>query len=291
MTACFAPAKVNLALHITGQRADGYHLLDSLVVFPRIGDTLIASAAPAGAAPSLTLTGRFAAELGETAAQDNLVLRALGAACAAAGRPEPSLALTLDKQLPVASGIGGGSSDAAAALKVALDDLELAPEALQSLALSLGADVPACLEGVLTGRPLRMSGIGETLTPLSPLPDLGMVLVNPGKPVSTPAIFRSLSRRDNPPLPDLPDRFETLETLIDWLKGTRNDMQAAAETLCPEITSVLQALSEAPSTRLARMSGSGATCFALTAPGDEEQLAQDLRAAHPDWWVAAGPLL
>ncbi|WP_417693785.1 4-(cytidine 5'-diphospho)-2-C-methyl-D-erythritol kinase [Roseibium sp.] len=299
----FAPAKVNLALHITGQRADGYHLLDSLVVFPRIGDRLTASKHQTADSPTdlpfaattdarkvlhLTLEGPFGSELQQTDSADNLVIRAFQAYCTAVSCNLPDVSLRLQKNLPVASGIGGGSADAAAALRLAARQTgrSLPSRDLKKMALTLGADVPVCL----TATPMRMSGIGDILSPLPPLPAMGMVLINPGVGVSTPAIFKALDRRDNPPLPKLPPRFADLDGLMAYLLQTRNDMQEAAEQLCPAIADVICALEARPHSLLARMSGSGATCFALTRPGTETTLATDLRQAHPSWWITSGLL-
>ncbi|WP_289035809.1 4-(cytidine 5'-diphospho)-2-C-methyl-D-erythritol kinase [uncultured Roseibium sp.] len=276
----FARAKVNLALHITGRRDDGYHLLDSLVVFPAIGDRLHAEAADG---LSLTITGPFSVGLAPNS--DNLVLKAIRSLATACGQPEPGLALTLEKNLPVASGIGGGSADAAAALRLArnIAGMTLPRPELEKLALQLGADVPVCLDQCA----VRMKGIGESLSHLPRLPDFGIVLVNPRLAVSTPAIFKGLENRNNSGLPDIPAGFETLTSLISYLEDTRNDMQATAERLCPVISQVLAALSAEPQTLLSRMSGSGATCFALCRSGDEDGLAARIQKSHPAWWVAS----
>ncbi|MBD8890313.1 4-(cytidine 5'-diphospho)-2-C-methyl-D-erythritol kinase [Roseibium litorale] len=278
----FARAKVNLALHITGRREDGYHLLDSLVVFPEIGDRL--RLLPGAPPLSLTLGGFFGPQLSQ-ARPDNLVLRAIEALAGACCQPPLRAGLLLEKNLPVASGIGGGSADAAAALRLAarMTGVDLPQAEWLALALSLGADVPVCLEQ----KAVRMSGIGEKLHPAPPLPPAGIVLVNPLKEVSTPAIFRALTQRDNPPLPALPSSFGSCGELAEWLKSCRNDMQEAAEALCPEITEVLAALGEAKGSLLARMSGSGATCFALCAPQDAASIAAGIEKSHPEWWVAS----
>nr|WP_233713166.1 4-(cytidine 5'-diphospho)-2-C-methyl-D-erythritol kinase [Amaricoccus solimangrovi] len=266
-----ARAKVNLCLHVTGRRADGYHLLDSLVAFAEIGDELRAEPAET---PSLAIGGPFAAGL--DAGPDNLVLRA--AALMGGGA-----AFTLAKNLPVASGIGGGSADAAAALR-ALARLRgqrlPAPEAV----LGLGADVPVCLAGV----PTRMSGIGEVLAPVR-LPPFAMVLVNPGVGVATGAVFSRLARRDNPPLGAIPD-FTASGDLFAWLATRRNDLEAPAAEVAPVIGGVIAALGASPGCALARMSGSGATVFGLFETlGAAEAAAARLRIAEPDWWVASAP--
>ncbi|MCA0941305.1 4-(cytidine 5'-diphospho)-2-C-methyl-D-erythritol kinase [Salipiger pacificus] len=279
-TDVFAPAKINLTLHITGQRDDGYHLLDSLVVFAPVGDTL--RVAPAEEF-SLRLEGPEAAGL--PANGDNLALRA--AAMVGEGQ---GAAIVLEKLLPVASGIGGGSADAAAAARAVLaeagaldtDGLARAEAAL----LALGADVPMCI----ASRPVRVRGIGEGLEPVA-LPPLPAVLVNPRVPVSTPQIFRSLTSRVNPPMPERLPEFAGPESLIDWLSGMRNDMEPAAIALEPVIGTLLSELAALPGCRLARMSGSGATCFGLFASMAEAGAAAGaLRRARPDWWIAEGLL-
>lgn len=300
-----ARAKVNYALHVTGRRADGYHLLDSLVAFPEIGDrlTLALRDGSAGAPQPnlrpdlrLTLSGPFAASLagdpsGE-AAGDNLVLRAAAAFFASGDRPLAGgmASFHLDKRLPVASGIGGGSADAAAALRLLAAAFPGHPGVtrLAGIAAGLGADIPMCLES----RPALVGGIGERIAPLARLPAHALVLVNPGEEVATPDVFRTLARRDNPPLPPLPaDGFATFDALVGWLGATRNDLEPPALSLCPAIGAVLAALRGAPETRLARMSGSGATCFALTTDAAAATaLAARLARHRPGWWVAAAPV-
>jgi 4-diphosphocytidyl-2-C-methyl-D-erythritol kinase len=267
-----APAKVNLALHVTGRRADGYHLLDSLVVFPRVGDRLRAAASRE---LTLAVEGPFAAGLD---VEDNLVLRAarlLG--------PGRGAALSLDKRLPVASGIGGGSADAAAALRLLapLWGLALPPPAAL---LGLGADVPVCLAGVAC----RMRGIGEELEPV-PLPPFWLVLANPGVPVATGAAFAALAGRFGPPLP-APPRFADAAALAGWLAEQRNDLEEPAGALAPAIAETLAALAAQPGCLLARMSGSGATCFGLFAERRHaDSAAVRLGSARPRWWVVAAP--
>ena len=273
-----APAKVNLCLHVTGRRADGYHLLDSLVVFAGAGDRV--TAAP-GQGLSLTLDGPEAAGL--AAEPDNLVLRAARAMGVADAR------LTLWKGLPVASGIGGGSADAAAALR-ALARLTGRPMPDAASVLRLGADVPVCL----AGRPARMQGVGGALSPLPPLPPAWLVLANPRVAVATPAVFAALARRDSPPVPAAPATgWRDAAALADWLAGqTRNDLESPARALAPAIGEVLAALAGLPGCYLARMSGSGATCFGLFGgSGSAQAAAAALSAARPRWWVAAAPVL
>lgn len=271
----FAPAKVNLALHVTGRRADGYHLLDSLVVFAGVGDQV--SAAPASAL-SLMITGPQSANLLVT--DDNLVLRA------ARAMGVQTWHLTLDKRLPVASGIGGGSADAAATLRLMarLTGQSLPPAAT---VLRLGADVPVCL----AGQPVRMTGIGEGLHPLAhPLPPTWLVLVNPGQAVSTPEVFRALERRDNAPMQAMP-RLRDAAELAAWVAMQRNDMEPAATRLLPVIADVRRALSAQPGCLLSRMSGSGATCFGMFAdPLSAHAAAQAVARTHAEWWVADAPV-
>lgn len=270
-----APAKVNLALHVTGRRADGYHLLDSLVVFPALGDRLEAEAADG---LSLTLAGPHATGLG--AGADNLVLRA-----ALAMRPVGrGAALHLTKALPVAAGLGGGSADAAAALRL-LGRLWGVPMPAPERVLALGADVPVCLAGTAA----RMEGIGERLTPVA-LPRFWIVLVHPGVPVATAQVFAELASRDNPPLGPVPV-FGGAGDLFTWLRAARNDLESPAVALAPGISAALAALGAQRGCGVARMSGSGATTFGLFAAEAEALAAATaLRAAHPGWWVVAAPV-
>jgi 4-diphosphocytidyl-2-C-methyl-D-erythritol kinase len=262
-----APAKVNLALHVTGQRADGYHLLDSLVVFTDIGDVLRATPA---SGLSLDVTGPEAAGL--SGEGDNLVLRA------ARLMKADGLALTLEKLLPVASGIGGGSSDAAAALRLLA---RATGRALPADVLPLGADVPVCM----AAQPCRMRGIGEEVTLVPSLPPMAMVLINPRVGVSTPDVFRTLARKDNAPMPDILPDWPDFAGFVGWLSAQRNDLQAPACAVVPEIAQVLGAL-EGTGAALARMSGSGATCFGLFADlPAADRAAAAIQRAEPGWWV------
>lgn len=265
-----APAKINLTLHVTGQRADGYHLLDSLVVFTGLGDRVTARPAPA---PSLSVTGPFAQ--GIPVDDSNLVLRA------ARQFGVTGAALTLEKNLPMASGIGGGSSDAAATLRALSRMTGRALPAAHALT-GLGADVPVCLDP----RPRRMRGLGEALADVPPLPPLWLVLVNPGVPLATPAVFAALRRRDGPPMPqDLP-RCATAADLATFLRRQRNDLEPAARTLAPVIDTALSALKAQPGCLIARMSGSGATCFGLfPEPQSAATAARAIAATQPGWWV------
>ena len=262
----FAPAKVNLTLHVTGHRADGYHLLDSLVVFADIGDRITVRPGP----PCLRVTGPMAAGVPE--GPENLVLRA----AVLAGS---EVDITLDKHLPAAAGIGGGSSDAAACLRALA---RLTGVRLPDDVLALGADVPVCL----LAHAARMCGIGEKVEPLARLPVLHAVLVNPRVAVSTPAIFKRLARRDNPPMPARLPGWHTAENLIHWLTTQRNDLQEAAIKEAPVIAEVLQRIAATEGCALSRMSGSGATCFGLYPDAQAAQRAADaLRDDRCDWWI------
>jgi 4-diphosphocytidyl-2-C-methyl-D-erythritol kinase len=278
--ATFAPAKVNLALHVLGRRADGYHLLDSVVVFAAVGDTLRVELSDT---LSLTIEGAFGAALvGEA---DNLVLRAARSLAESAGIA-PRARLVLKKDLPVASGIGGGSADAAAALLALsrLWNLDLSDSDLAVLALRLGADVPVCL----AGRPARMSGVGEALTPLPPLPACGLVLANPGVAVATRDVFRAREAAFSSPL-DLPDRWPDVAALAATLARSGNDLERPAIALAPAIGDALAVLRGDAHCLLARMSGSGATCFGLfSTPVQAEAAAARLR--RPGWWLWGGAL-
>ncbi len=271
-TEAFAPAKINLTLHVTGLRDDGYHLLDSLVVFADVGDRV--SAQPADRL-DLRMTGPQAHTV--PTGDDNLVLRAARLLDAQRGA-----AITLNKHLPVASGIGGGSSDAAACLH-ALATLWDMPLPDRNRIAQLGADLPVCL----TARAARMSGAGEVLTPVN-LPPLYLVLVNPGVTLSTGQVFDALSAKVNQPMPaDLSDWANAPE-LARWLAAQRNDLELPARALAPAIGVVLNRIAATPDCLLARMSGSGATCFGLyDNRAAADFAARDIADRHPDWWVRA----
>lgn len=278
-----ASAKINLALHVTGRRENGYHDLDMLVAFAEgIGDRL--TVAPASS-DSFAITGPMAGNL--SADGDNLVIRARDGFRALSGWTDP-VAITLEKHLPVASGIGGGSADAAATLRALCRLSGHDPSSLADLALSLGADVPMCL----VGRPAHILGIGETIHPVALGHRYGLLLVNPGVAVSTPSVFRALERRDNPPLPALPDALSADAFAAFVTASTRNDLEAPARQLASVIGDVLADLKALPGIRLARMSGSGATCFGLFDDAASAEAAADIiRLDHADWWVAAGQTL
>ena len=278
-----AHAKLNLYLHVLGRRADGYHLLDSLVAFADIGDRVAVTPA---SKLSLAIEGPFAAALtGDP--RDNLMWRAAEALARRIGR-DPGAVLRLEKNLPVASGIGGGSSDAAATLRAlaALWQAPLEETALAELGATLGADVPACL----AARPCWLGGIGEAVAPALALPRTGLVLANPGIALPTPAVFKARQGAFSEAA-----RFSTAPAdaaaLASLLAERRNDLTAAAIGEAPAIAEVLERLAALPGALLARMSGSGATCFALFATENAAAAAAErLRAAAPRWWIAAGRL-
>lgn len=275
-----APAKLNLYLHVVGRRDDGYHLLDSLVAFAEIGDVLHAVDADG---LSLTIGGRFAGQLaGET---DNLVLRAARTLATEAGIA-PRARLMLEKRLPVASGIGGGSADAAATLRLLcrLWGVTPDPAVLPRIALALGADVPACLRS----RSARMGGVGDRLDPPPILPECGVVLINPGIGVPTASVFRARTGPFSPPA-ELPSRWDDATTMAADLGALRNDLETAAQDLAPAIGSVLAMLRAQPGCLLARMSGSGGTCFGLF-PDPDAALQVATELARPRWWIWGGRL-
>lgn len=264
---------------MTGQRADGYHTLDSLVVFADAADAV--TAAPADGL-KLSLSGPEATAL--MAEPDNLVLRAARSLAAAAGIP-PRAALALEKRLPVASGIGGGSADAAAALRAlnALWGLDWQQARLAALALPLGADIPACI----ASRACRMGGIGEALSPAPRLPDCGLVLANPRIALATPAVFKAREGGFSAPAL-LPAGWPDAAAMARDLAALRNDLEPPAAALCPVVAEVVGTLRALPGCLLARMSGSGATCFGLFAePRSAEYAAERLPAA---WWRWGGGL-
>ena len=283
----FAPAKVNLFLHVGPAGADGFHPICSLMAFADLGDRLAYE--PDGP-PGLSVEGPFAAELAGLAAGDNLVMRAAEALARRAGRDAPLGRLVLDKRLPVAGGLGGGSADAGAALRLlrasfapGLDD-----DALQTLAAGLGSDGAACL----WGRPVLAEGRGERLSPAPALPDLAAVLVNPGVACSTAAVYRAFDAAlpaaagAGADRPDLPQAFASASALAERLGGLRNDLEAPAAAMAPAVAEALAALRGRPETLLARLSGSGATCFALCeGEAAADRLARAMTAAAPTWWV------
>jgi 4-diphosphocytidyl-2-C-methyl-D-erythritol kinase len=271
-----APAKINLFLHVGEKRSDGFHELKSLVVFANVGDQLTFTPAKAF---SLAVNGPFAGGLeGEG---DNLIQRAARAFASITGH-KTTAAVTLEKNLPVASGIGGGSADAAAALRglARLNEAERGP--LLAIAATLGSDIPACV----LSQPLMMRGRGEQLELLKRFPRLHAVLVNPGVAVPTAKVFAALQKRGG--LGNAPMDFDLSNAgaLIAYLKTTRNDLEAPAESVAPVIREVLGELARMPGIGFARMSGSGATCFGLFSDQSMAEMAAiALAHSHPDWWI------
>jgi 4-diphosphocytidyl-2-C-methyl-D-erythritol kinase len=271
----FAPAKVNLALHVLGRRADGYHELDSVVAFADVGDVLEIALSPS---LKLSVDGPFAEHVPSN--DNNLILKAYAALAQVAKLPPVHFKLT--KNLPVASGIGGGSADAAAALRglIRLTGLTIEPERLQPIALSLGADVPVCL----LGQTCRMQGVGEVITALEQSPAAAILLANPLVACNTADVFRGMGLKAG----------ETFGATLDHDQPTnwRNDMTAAACHVLPNINEVLNALATLPHAKASRMSGSGATCFALF---DNMIAAQNAEALllqrYSAWWIKAARLL
>ena len=277
-----APAKINLFLHVGDKRADGYHALESLVVFTEAGDRI--EAAPAREL-SLEIAGPFADAVPR--GDDNLVLRA-----ARALDPKRGARIHLEKNLPVAAGIGGGSADAAATLRALnlLWQLNRNEAQLLAVAAGLGSDVPACL----MSRPLWMSGRGEVVRPAPALSQLKLILINPGVALGTADVFARLRERTGMGGAPPPQTLETPHDLEAYLFDTKNDLQAPAIELVPAIGGILGALDLASSCQLARMSGSGPTCFGLFDwPNGALFTAEETALAHPDWWVRvtriAGP--
>jgi 4-diphosphocytidyl-2-C-methyl-D-erythritol kinase len=279
----FAPAKLNLFLHVGAPGEDGYHPICSLMTFADVGDRLRVDPADA---MSFRQGGPFAGELGR--AEDNLAARAARALIARSRGPLPPLALTLDKRLPVAAGLGGGSSDAGAALRLlsAALGMQLPDAELTEIAQALGSDAPACL----FGRPVIAEGRGERLSPAPAMPVLDAVLVNPRVAVSTAEVYRRFDadgRFAEVARPWTPEAFESVEELAAWLALQTNDLEPAAIAVAPAVGSVLELLSDEPEALIARMSGSGGTCFALCAGDIEaEALAERVEAMCPDWWVS-----
>ncbi|TJW47813.1 MAG: 4-(cytidine 5'-diphospho)-2-C-methyl-D-erythritol kinase [Mesorhizobium sp.] len=275
-----AHAKINLALHVTGRRGDGYHTIESLAVFTRFGDRVEVELADRD---DFSVSGRYASAVPLDGS--NLVVTARDALRREAGlRQTPPVAIRLEKNLPVASGVGGGSSDAAAVLRglVQTWELDIDDAELARIGLSLGADVPMCL----AAKPLIARGIGDELSTVPGFPALGLVLVNPGIAVSTAEVFNALASRDNEGLPPLPRSID-FHSIRNWLETTRNDLEPAARAIQPAIGKALSVLNKAGA-GFARMSGSGATCFGLFETGNvAKRAAVDIRSRHPDWFVAA----
>lgn len=280
----FAPAKVNLFLHVGPLRPDGFHPISSLMVFADVGDRL--ELAPASML-SLEVGGPFQDHA--PAGADNLVLRAARALLDAAEAPEPGLKLRLTKALPAAAGLGGGSSDAAAALRLLRQvlDLDLSDQALERVAAALGSDIPACV----AGRPVIAEGRGERLRPAPGLCPLPAVLVRPPVGSATGPVYRAFDEdpgRASAEPPALPPEITTPGQAAEVFAACRNDLEAPAVALQPRIGEALEVLRAAPEALLARMSGSGSACFVLCADlASAEGLRARIAADHPDWWAVA----
>ncbi|MBB5723053.1 4-diphosphocytidyl-2-C-methyl-D-erythritol kinase [Loktanella ponticola] len=278
-----APAKVNLTLHVTGQRDDGYHLLDSLVVFTDAGDIITAS-------PSndltLTVNGPFAA--GVPTDKTNLILRAAETLRRMRGVIKGA-AITVEKHLPNAAGLGGGSSDAATTLKLLAELWDVAPlPASAAEVVMLGADVPVCLRAPA---PTHMTGIGDQLASTAKLPECALILVNPKIAVPTDAVFKGLATKQNPPMDPLPQNLSFAD-FSEWLAKQRNDLQAPAIKTTPAVQSALDLLIKNPAVTFAGMSGSGATCFGLTKNmAAARQAARVIQVAQMGWWVTPAEVL
>ena len=278
-----APAKINLALHVTGQRDDGYHLIETVVTFSNSGDIVTVEAAPED---TFSMSGRFSQGLSREAggSDGNLVLRARDAlreALAEEGLSAPPVAIHLEKNLPVASGIGGGSADAAATLRALLRHWHAAPAAatLDKLALKLGADIPMCM----VGKPLMASGVGENIALLPGMPSFHCIIANPLQPVSTPQVFQRLTEKNNPSMGLLP-ALSSAADWLSWLGSLRNDLEPPARQVQSRVAE-LSGLLKDTGAALVRMSGSGASCFALyeTEAQASDSLAK-LTAARPQWF-------
>lgn len=273
-----APAKINLYLHVLGRNANGYHQIESLAAFTRFGDRLEVEE---GDGLTLQVEGPFAADCG--AAGDNLALRAARALARHTALPA-GVALRLHKNIPAAAGLGGGSSDAAAVIRCLMKywRMDMDDGALSALALELGADVPVCLRG----QPAIMRGVGEKLTGAPVLPPCYVLLVNPGKALSTKAVFENLRGRFSEVPPPLPRRFTGIGEMAQVLGRLNNDLEQPAVEIVPEIGMILQALAKTKGCALARMSGSGATCFGLFAGASElAEAANAMARAHPGCWM------
>ena len=280
-----APAKINLALHVTGRRPDGYHHIETLVVFADFGD-MVTTAPGADGRMGLSVKGQFAPPLAEAVPPaDNLVVRAATELARAAGsRKLPGAKLVLTKRIPVAAGLGGGSADAAATLCLLNREwgLRLGHDKLAEIGLRLGADVPMCI----ASRPLIATGIGERLKPAHGIPAMPIVLAHPGGSLSTADVFARLARADRTSLPEAPARFRSLLDVIFWLRKARNDLEEPAIAASKTAGAAAKALRSDPECLFARMSGSGAAAFGIFTTMDAaERAAARLQEAKPRWWV------
>jgi 4-diphosphocytidyl-2-C-methyl-D-erythritol kinase len=289
-----APAKVNLSLHVRGRRDDGYHLLESLVVFAEIGDVVelevTAAESRAQESESVIIAGPFASALhASLVAGTRLSLETAYETARAAARPRRfRVDVKLVKNLPVAAGLGGGASDGAAALKALAEAFELDWDEAEiaAAALAIGADGPACVHA----RPLVMGGIGEEISDLKAWPDLDVVLVNPGAPLSTRAVFDVYAAHgaDFSGALAAPPATRNRDEALDYLAATRNDLLAAAASIEPEVMAAIDALERQSGARLVRLSGSGATCWGVFDDGEAAaRAAEEIRRARPSWWLAA----
>lgn len=277
MIKVIAHAKVNLTLHVVGQRANGYHELQSLVCLTEFGDQIHLTP---DVDFSFQVTGPYAA--GIPVDDRNLVVQAAKFMAQKHSKPL-DCQIILEKNLPMASGIGGGSSDAAAVMR-ALSQYWSVPMPNVDELMALGADIPVCMTTGLT----LMEGAGEDVLQLSTAPNWGVVLVNPNVGVSTPAVFNALNSKHNPPMQGVAGNCVD----IAWLGDQRNDLEAPAMAMVPEVATVVDAISAAPQCQVARMSGSGATCFGLFADVMHAKAAASyLQKAHPNWWVVATKLV
>jgi len=281
-----ARAKINLALHVLGRRTDGYHLIDTLAVFADMGDTLRATPRDE-ALVKLTVDGPFGEDLAQsTRSTDNLVFRAADELIAAFPRRRiGGVRLHLTKRLPVASGLGGGSADAAGALRLLdrLWNLGAGPARLAEIGARLGADVPMCL----VSKPLQAGGIGERITLAPSVPALPLLLVNPGIPVATRNVFRRLPPGERPPMWPLPARFANRIEFAQWLRMTRNDLCEPATAEAKVVGTVVKAVAADAECLFANLSGSGATVFGIfNSRAAAERAATRIHEKRPGWWVA-----
>lgn len=277
---------MNLTLHVLSRRGDGYHTIESLAVFPELADLVGAGPSPRGRT-GLALDGEFADELDLLSPPpDNLVLRAAEVLSQAARKRLQPLHMTLTKRIPVAAGLGGGSADAAATLRLLnrLWELRLEDSELARIGLELGADVPMCI----ASRPVIASGIGERLMPAAGIPDLPLVLVNPRFPLSTASVFRELESAERSPMLPIQAKFGSVIAFVIWLRQTRNDLSEPARSVTRLAESAVKSLSSDPDCMFARMSGSGATAFGIFAKmSTAERAAERIRLKRPNWWVVA----
>ncbi|MFP4313444.1 MAG: 4-(cytidine 5'-diphospho)-2-C-methyl-D-erythritol kinase [Alphaproteobacteria bacterium] len=285
----FAPAKINLFLHVTGKRADGYHTLESLISFANIGDTLTLSAAKE---PALSMSGPFAksfkpAELDSSPQSKNLLMKALWGLSRLYKRP-PSFHVLLEKNLPLSAGIGGGSADAAALIWGVLSQWGTPPDQdeFDQFLLSLGADTPVCLHSSAA----FVSGIGDNIKKMEHIPEMPIVLVNPLKPCPTASVFKALEGQYCQPV-SMPKHFNDAHDLSAFLKKQNNCLEKSAQDFVPDIENILNALRYANGCLLSRMSGSGASCFGLFDTTENAQKARHAIAEeNPDWWAEDGIL-